>query len=181
MVPSSYRQRPRRLATGPGLGIGRVIARKILEPGASVCFTGRTAVCLAGTAEGFPAERIVVCEAGDRIVKAGCNAIQASAETFGKLDVSTVPRARRQWHRCVCCGPGRGALSRVAAPEGVVRATFFPASRARAAAPRPLLRSMTPQLPRSGGETVSRQPETRERRIGADVKPHLVSGSGSLA
>lgn len=75
------------LITGAGSGIGQATARAFLENGASVCVVGRREEPLRRTVDAFPPERVLVCVADVADRAQVEEAVSATVERFGRLDV----------------------------------------------------------------------------------------------
>ncbi|MFI9008000.1 SDR family oxidoreductase [Actinosynnema sp. NPDC053489] len=78
---------PVSVVTGAGSGVGRVVARALLDAGHRVALAGRREDALAGTADGVPADRVLVVPT-DVTVEASVDALFAAVrERWGRVDV----------------------------------------------------------------------------------------------
>ncbi|MEU4442385.1 SDR family oxidoreductase [Actinosynnema sp. NPDC050801] len=78
---------PVSVVTGAGSGVGRVVARALLDAGHRVALAGRRADRLAETADGAPAEAVLVVPT-DITVEASVDALfDAVRERWGRVDV----------------------------------------------------------------------------------------------
>jgi meso-butanediol dehydrogenase/(S,S)-butanediol dehydrogenase/diacetyl reductase len=75
------------LVTGAGSGIGRSIARGLLEEGARVALVGRTRSKLEETAAGSPGEKAVCIAARHEDPAASRDAVRQTVDAFGQLDI----------------------------------------------------------------------------------------------
>src|SRR5262245_37496027 len=75
------------IVTGAGSGIGAATAKRFLEEGAAVVLNGRRKSKLEETANGFPAERILIDNGDISEKKYALGLVERTSDKFHRIDV----------------------------------------------------------------------------------------------
>ncbi|MCA3641815.1 MAG: SDR family oxidoreductase [Methylobacterium sp.] len=75
------------IITGAGSGVGRAVARAFLKDGYRVALVGRKVDTLAATAEGFPADRVLILPADVTDHEQVDSLFDATVKAWGRVDV----------------------------------------------------------------------------------------------
>ena len=75
------------IITGAGSGVGRAVAQAFLKDGYRVALVGRKADPLAATAEGFPADNVLILPADVTDHEAVDSLFDATVKAWGRVDV----------------------------------------------------------------------------------------------